>query len=221
MKGPRPLSLRQGHWIAVTFFIVSVLLPIGAAGQTDPLLEQQWHLKARSIEPAGANVRVVWPTTKGASVVVGVVDDGLQHTHPDLQPNYSSALSFDFNFNDSDPSPNTSSDFHGTAVAGVAGARGDNGIGVSGVAPLASLAGLRLIAAPATDAQEASALSYQGDAIHISSNSWGPSDNGTTLEGPGPLTQSAIQTAITQGRGGKGRIFTWAAGNGFTTAGQL
>lgn len=213
MKELGPLPLRQGPWVVVTLFIVSVLLPVGAAGQTDPLLEQQWHLKARSSEPAGANVRVVWPTTKGAGVVIGVVDDGLQHTHPDLQPNYSGALSFDFNFNDSDPSPNTSSDFHGTAVAGVAGARGDNGIGVSGAAPLASLAGLRLIAAPATDAQEASALGHQGDSIHISSNSWGPSDDGRTLAGPGPLTQSAIETAI-QGRAGKGRIFTWAAGNG-------
>jgi len=206
--------LRLAAWGATVLWVAGALLPARVAGQADPLLEQQWHLKARSAEPAGANVRAVWPTTRGSGVVIGIVDDGLQHTHPDLQPNYSSALSFDFNFNDSDPSPNTSVDHHGTAVAGVAAARGDNGIGVSGAAPLATLAGLRLISAAATDAQEADALGHQGNAIHISSNSWGPADDGKTLAGPGPLTQSAIATAITQGRSGKGRIFTWAAGNG-------
>jgi subtilisin family serine protease len=103
--------------------------PVVARGLPDPLVEQQWHLESRSAEPAGANVRAVWATTKGAGIVIGIVDDGLQHTHPDLQPNYSSALSFDFNFNDPDPNPDPLSNFHGTAVAGVVGARGDNGIG--------------------------------------------------------------------------------------------
>jgi subtilisin family serine protease len=208
----------------VTLVAIVTSFSIGVArvdGQTDPLLSQQWHLKPRSQEPAEANVEAVWSTTKGAGVVIGVVDDGLQYLHPDLQPNYSSALSFDFNFNDPDPSPNPSFDFHGTAVAGVAGARGENGIGVSGAAPLASLAGLRLIAGPASDAQEAAALGYQANVIHISSNSWGPSDDIPTLQGPGPLTQSAIEAAVFQGRGGKGRVFVWAAGKWPTETGQL
>lgn len=190
------------------------------SGSTDPLLDQQWHLKLRSQEPAGSNVRAVWPTTKGAGIAIGIVDDGLQHTHPDLQPNYAVSLSWDFNNNDSDPSPSTlglcstTADCHGTAVAGVAGAMGDNGIGVSGAAPSASLAGLRLTADPVSDAQVAAALGHQGDAIQIINNSWGASDNGSTLARPGPLTQSAIETAIVQGRNGKGRLFLWAAGNG-------
>lgn len=187
------------------------------SASTDPLLDQQWHLKARGEEPAGTNVRAVWPTTKGAGIVVGIVDDGLQHTHPDLAPNYMSDLSWDFNGNDADPSPDINAgDFHGTAVAGVAAARGDNGIGGSGAAPLASLAGLRLIGSPVSDAQIAAALAHQRDAIHILSNSWGPPDNGSTLSGPGALAQTAIETAIMQGRSGKGRVFLWAAGNGLT-----
>jgi subtilisin-like proprotein convertase family protein len=219
-RSPVPQAFRYG----ATLLLALSLLPMQADGQS---LDDQWHLKARSDEPAGANVRAVWPTTQGTGVVIGIVDDGLQHTHPDLSPHYSSALSHDFNFNDADPSPTTSgscetfpgADCHGTAVAGVAGAAGiPGGAGVSGVAPLAALAGLRLIAAPESDADEANAFSHQLDAIHVLSNSWGPSDNGATLEGPGPLAEAARATAVTTGRGGKGRIFTWAAGNGKQTS---
>ncbi len=129
----------------------------------------------------------------GTGSVIAIVDNGLQHTHPDLQSNYSAALSFDFNDGDPDPSPIVTFDFHGTAVTGIAAARGGNGFGVSGAAPLATLAGLRLIAAPFSDATGASALGHQPNAIHISNNSWGPFDDGATLEGPGPMTEAAIR----------------------------
>ncbi len=185
----------------------------------DALLESEWHLKSRSLEPAGANIRAAWTTAQGAGVVIGVVDDGLQHTHSDLQPNYDPALSFDFNQNDADPSPVASgscaiSDCHGTSVAGVAAARGGNTVGVAGAGRSASLAGLRLISAPTTDAQEASALGYRSDAIHILNNSWGPSDDGATLAKPGPMTQAAIEMAASSGRNGLGRVLVWSAGNG-------
>jgi subtilisin-like proprotein convertase family protein len=179
----------------------------------DPLLNEQWHLKPRALELAGSNVSSVWTSLMGAGVVLGIVDDGLQHTHPDLQANYSSALSWDFNFNDPDPAP-FSTAAHGTAVAGVTGARIGNAIGVSGAAPWATLAGLRVLGAPASDLTEANAFAHQTDAIQILNNSWGPADDGATLEGPGPLAQAAIETAAVSGRAGKGRIFVWAAGNG-------
>jgi subtilisin-like proprotein convertase family protein/subtilisin family serine protease len=178
----------------------------------DPLVQFQWHLQPRSLEPAAANVIPLWPTTKGGGVAIGIVDDGLEHTHPDLQPNYSAALSFDFIGNDPDPTPGLNP--HGTAVAGIAGARGDNGIGGSGAAPLATLAGLRLLVGPISDAQIAQALSHLPQDIHLLSNSWGPNDNGSLVLGPGPFTQAAIEAAATGGRAGKGRIFVWAAGNG-------
>ena len=179
----------------------------------DPLLENQWHLKARNLEVAGANVRSVWPTTQGAGVLVGIVDDGLQGSHPDLQANFNAGASFDFNFGDTDPTPLPEHP-HGTESAGVAAARDDNGIGVAGVAPRASLAGLRLIAAANSDADEANAFGHLPQAIHILSNSWGPPDNGATLEGPGPLATAAMESAVASGRSGKGRIFVWAGGNG-------
>ena len=179
----------------------------------DALLESQWHLKDRSLEVGGANVRDAWPISTGAGVVIGIVDDGLQWAHPDLAPNYLASLSFDFNFNDSDPQPFTTA-AHGTAVAGLAAARGDNTIGVAGAAPQASLAGLRLTAVAATDSQEASAFGFQPNSIHILNKSWKPTDNGITLKAPGPLATAARQSAITTGRQGKGRIFVWSSGNG-------
>jgi subtilisin-like proprotein convertase family protein len=148
-------------------------------------------------------------------VTVAVVDDGVQYTHPDLAANYDAADSYDFNDGDANPAPSVSNgDFHGTHVAGLIAARANNGIGVSGVAPLAKFAGLRLVAADTTDAQEAAALAYRNDALSVYSNSWGPEDDAKRLEGPGSMTLAAIQNSIATGRGGKGSIYVWAAGNG-------
>lgn len=59
-------------------------------------------------------------------------------------------------------------------------------------------AGLRLISSEdgATDMDEAAALTWQSDTIDIYSNSWGPGDDGTTVEGPGDITLMALETAI-------------------------
>ena len=183
----------------------------------DPLFANQWHLRntGQSGGAAGEDARLpaAWDVATGAGVVIGVVDDGLQGTHPDLAANYRADLSYDYNGNDSDPSPGTGDD-HGTAAAGVAAARGNNGIGVSGSAPAAGLAGIRLIAQTATDQQEADGLTHRLQDIDIYSNSWGPNDDGLTLEAPGPLTRAALANAVTTGRGGLGSIYVWAAGNG-------
>lgn len=104
----------------------------------------QWHL-INEITP-GLDVRVQGAWNRditGNGVVIGIVDDCLQTTHPDLAPNYSAADSWDFGQNDSNPNPVYASDAHGVSTAGVAAARGGNGLGVTGAAPLAKLAGLR------------------------------------------------------------------------------
>jgi subtilisin-like proprotein convertase family protein len=185
---------------------------------TDPLFGQQWHL-SNTGQTGGtvgedANLTAAWDIALGTDVVIGIVDDGLQHTHPDLITNYRADLSFDFNDNDADPNPTSPFDGHGTSAAGVAAATGNNNTGVSGAAPNASLAGIRLIAGPVDDQTEALALSYKNQDIDIYSNSWGPFDDGQRLEGPGPLTRAALQDSVTNGRGGLGNIYVWAAGNG-------
>jgi len=52
---------------------------------------------------------------------------------------------------------------------------------------------------------------------HIYTNSWGPSDNGQTLDAPGPLMLAAFENDAYEGRNGLGNIITWAAGTGLTS----
>ena len=185
----------------------------------DPKFSDQWHLQntGQSSGTSGEDVNITgaWNTYRGAGIVIGIVDDGLDWNHPDLDNYYESTLDYDFCGNDGDPTP-ASNDPHGTASAGVAAGVGDNNIGVSGSAPRAGLAGLQLISCSTTDTRESSALSHERQNIDIYSNSWGPSDNGETLEAPGPLMLAAMENDALLGRNGLGNIITWAAGNGLT-----
>src|SRR5512138_841734 len=131
--------------------VVAVALVVtlaGAAFAQDPLLSQQWHLSDRATEPAGADVLDAWATTRGLGVVIGIVDDGVQVTHPDLAPNVNLSLSTGFNTSTALPLGSAApvqlipcnpallgavlgDGCRGTAIAGIAAAR-DNTIGVSG-----------------------------------------------------------------------------------------
>lgn len=185
-------------------------LIMGKSG--DPLYSSQWHL--HSVPGVSVNAHVAWNMgLTGKGVVIGVVDDGLQHRHPDLQPNYDSRHSWDFNQNNGDPSPG-GRDGHGTSAAGVAAAARNNGHCGSGVAPEATIVGLKAIAAPVTDYVEALALSHFRNIIDIYSCSWGPMDDGEDLAGPGHITQNMLKNSVENGRKGKGSIFVWAGGNG-------
>lgn len=190
----------------------------------DTLFGDQWHLRntgqaAGLVAGNDVNVTTAWDNYDGAGVNIAITDDGLQTAHPDLSANVRTDIDWDFNGNDDDPNPSGTNN-HGTACAGVASARGNNSLGVSGGSREAGLVGLRLIAAGVTDATEANAMNWQvapvnaTDRVHVNSNSWGPSDSGAVVEGPGPLTKAAFINATTNGRGGRGTIFTWAAGNG-------
>lgn len=185
----------------------------------DTLFSQQWHLvnTGQGGGTAGIDVKItnVWDTYRGSGILIGIVDDGLQLTHTDLYQNVNTVLDWDWNGNDGDPSPNIANeDFHGTSCAGVAAARGNNGRGVSGAAPEATLVGYRLIGGAATDTMEASAMTTNNHLVPIKSNSWGPNDDGRTLEAPGALTRAALSNAASTGRGGRGTILVWAGGNG-------
>jgi len=183
----------------------------------DPKFSDQWHLvnTGQSGGTVGEDVNITgaWDSYRGSGVVIGVVDDGFDWNHPDLDDHYESTLDYDFCSNDGDPTP-ASNKAHGTAAGGVAAAVGNNSLGVTGAAPMAGLAGLQLISCSTTDVREGNALSHERQEIDIYSNSWGPSDDGMTLSGPGPLMMSALEGGAQLGRGGLGSIITWAAGNG-------
>lgn len=182
----------------------------------DAFFAQQWHLENTGVG-AGTDLNVVPAWNRGldgSGVLIAVLDNGVQWSHPDLAPNWQAAESYDYLGNDPDPSP-VGSDDHGTACAGLVAARGDNSIGVAGVAYEARLAGIRIVGSGQTDAREASAIGHLLQAVQVSSNSWGPADNGQ-YEAPGPLALAAFQNGVANGRGGRGVIYVWAAGNGGT-----
>lgn len=74
--------------------------------------------------------------------------------------------------------------------------------------------GIRMLDGDVTDIVEASSLSLNPQHIQVYSSSWGPNDDGSTVDGPGKLAAKAFVDGVTNGRGGLGSIFVWAAGNG-------
>jgi len=74
----------------------------------------------QTIGPRGFDINVgpVWrKNITGRGVVVTILDDGIEYTHPDLRSNYEAKASWDFNSHDSDPMPRYSRDNlnkHGT-----------------------------------------------------------------------------------------------------------
>ena len=183
----------------------------------DPLFANQWHLAG-----AGVNLQMnaSWDVATGKGINVAVVDDGLEVAHEDLAGNaYPLASNNHRNYNDgapNDPTPANTGQTHGTNCAGLIAAVGFNNVGVIGVAPEASLMGLRLIAAPAGDDSVGDAMAWQPNGLvtHVSSNSWGPADDGKALGVPGALQIAGIQQAATTYRGGLGTVFAVSAGNG-------
>ena len=142
-----------------------------------------------------------------------------------LQIDYESPLiylqdpkaSYDVNSHDDDPMPHydmEDSNRHGTRCAGEVAATYNNSLCSVGVAYGASVGGVRMLDGDVTDAVEARSLSLNPQHIDIYSASWGPDDDGKTVDGPGELATRAFIEGVTKGRGGKGSIFIWASGNG-------
>ena len=104
--------------------------------------------------------------------------------------------------------------FLGTRCAGEVAATANNSNCAVGIAYKAGIGGVRMLDGDVTDAVEARSLGLNNQHIHIYSASWGPDDDGKTVDGPGRLATRAFLQGISQGRGGKGSIFVWASGNG-------
>lgn len=243
-RRPKPRSLARRTWLESLedrrFLSATATFP--QALPNDPLFPQQWNLQntGQTGGTKGADINVVpaWQEGyTGKGVVVGVVDSGVYHLHPDLTANYRPDLSFNF-FNDQpDPTPPlgpllepfapgapAGEDSHGTEVAGIIAAKANNGIGVAGIAPDAQFGAERIITfdpngdlVQGGDASLAQALTFHDQQIDIYTNSWGEVPQilqlSGSLGGNDPLTLAAMQRAETVGRGGLGNIYVFAAGN--------
>lgn len=188
----------------------------------DPMWNQQWYLQDTRTTPAlpklDLHVIPVWKKGfTGKGVRITVLDDGLEWNHTDIYANYDPDSSYDFNDNDQDPFPRydaTNENKHGTRCAGEIAMQADNKKCGVGVAYNAKVGGIRMLDGIVTDAIEASSIVFNPQHVHIYSASWGPNDDGKTVEGPGRLAQKAFEYGIQKGRNGKGSIFVWASGNG-------
>ncbi|CAM9404633.1 unnamed protein product [Lampetra planeri] len=183
---------------------------------TDPEYAEQWYLENQ--EHHDLNVVSAWSLGyTGRGSIVSILDDGIEKDHPDLAANYDPNASFDINDNDPDPQPRYTpynDNRHGTRCAGEVAAAANNNVCGVGIAYNAKIGGVRMLDGDVTDAVEASSLSLRPQHIHIYSASWGPEDDGKTVDGPASLARAAFQKGVAEGRGGLGSIFVWASGNG-------
>lgn len=58
--------------------------------------------------------------------------------------------------------------------------------------------GIKLLDGLVNDRIEGTALSYGQDKVDIYSASWGPSDDGKTVDGPGRLAREAMERGISK-----------------------
>jgi len=146
----------------------------GYGNPGDPLASLQWDMQAIRATTGGSYAR-----QQGTKQVrVGIIDTGVDGSHPDIAPNFDRTLSRNFTVDDPvidgacDTDPDGScndpadvdEDGHGTHVAGTIGAP-LNGLGIAGVAPRVDLVNLRagqdsgyFFLQPTVDA-----LTYAGD----------------------------------------------------------
>lgn len=135
---------------------------VAGPAMNDPLLKHQWHYDnpgpagydqfiAKPIAGADINLYDAWELCKGREdIIVAVIDEPVQTTHPDLAANMWSNPSnpgeHGYNFWNRTPKLDWTTPFynnmyqeweyadHGSHVAGVIAAVNNNGVGVSGIA---------------------------------------------------------------------------------------
>ncbi|MEG4015464.1 MULTISPECIES: S8 family serine peptidase [unclassified Microcoleus] len=180
----------------------------------DPFYPQQWYLNNRGgnelVGDAQIYAEAAWDMTRGArSIVIAIADDSVDLTHPDFQGQGKIVSPIDFKDGDTSPMPVAESDNHGTSCAGVAAAE-ENGKGIVGVAPGCALMPIRTSGFLDDESIEKIFNWAVEKGAAIISCSWGPG----AVYYPLSLRQSAVITkAATQGRGGRGCVILFAAGN--------
>lgn len=183
-------------------------------GINDPIFLDQWHLFNHVQQGHDINITNVWAQgITGKNSTVCIVDDGLDMDSDDLRDNYFRAGSYDFNDQVEDPKPRLSDDRHGTRCAGEIAAVRNDVCGV-GIAYDGKVSGVRILSKVISDVDEAIAMNYAFQENQIYSCSWGPPDDGQSMESPGILIKRAMVNGVQNGRAGLGSIYVFAIGNG-------
>jgi autotransporter-associated beta strand protein len=146
-----------------------------------------------SMVDADIDAPEAWDLETGTTnIVVGVIDTGVDHTHPDLAPNIwtnpgeipgngidddsngfiDDVHGYDFQHDDGDPMDDH---FHGTHCAGTIGAVGNNGVGVAGVCWNVRIMALKFLGPNGGANSDAIEAIYYATAngAKLTSNSWG------------------------------------------------
>ncbi|MCU7722365.1 type VII secretion-associated serine protease mycosin [Actinoplanes sp. KI2] len=100
----------------------------------DEVRGDEWYLRKLNIQGA-------WTYSTGAGVTVGVIDSGVDATHPDLQGQVLPGLDL------VDPKGDGDTDLvgHGTTVSAIIAGRGDDSSGIIGMAPKAKILPVRVL----------------------------------------------------------------------------
>lgn len=194
----------------VAAWILLAALPAGARTE-DPLYDQLWGLRRIGAEAA-------WEHSRGAGVVIAVVDTGIDLEHPDLKDQLVPGMTV---VGQGDPDDEHG---HGSLIAGIAAASSGNGEGISGVAPEAKILPIRVFdsAGSATSSRVARAIRFAVDAadrrrakLVLNLSFVGPSEPQAVVEGdPGSAIfgDEAVKRAISDAAAA-GAVVVTAAGN--------
>ncbi len=182
----------------------------------DTLMGHAWHLRNSGIVPdnnyalrKGADAKVIdaWQRLDGlgsSAITIAVIDNGFDLTHPDLKGKIVSP--WDLWGQTPDILQGDARFTHGTPCASVA-LGSSNGLGMVGSAPNARF---MPISGTSFDMRATEDMFNRAMAADIISCSWGTIDSQYALNS---IKEAAISNAARNGRGGKGSIILFAAGN--------
>jgi len=143
----------------LAFVLVCLALMGGtayAAAPNDPGWSDQWHLRT-------IHADLAWTRSRGAGVIVAVVDTGVDPNQEDL----AGRLVPGANFTASGASTDTSdTQGHGTFMAGLIAADTGNRLGVASVAPLAKIMPIRVLNSAGTGDPKVVAIGIRYAADH-------------------------------------------------------
>ena len=196
-------------------FASPAFFSFGTLTSNDTYFADQWGLKnsgqyGSAYSGVDINVEAAWNITEGNSnVIVAVLDNGVELTHPDLASNLVAGYDAIEPGSGAGGAPVYMDEVHGTKVAGIIGAVKNNGIGISGVAPGCKIMPIRVVEHTVPIYYPAATLGFNWARDHgadVINCSWGGGEECALLT-------SAITSAALQGRDGKGCVIVFSSGN--------